>query len=71
MSEDSHSSLWTNAALAGLGIVIIATLPYHFIWGPRKLNIFLGLSFVFTSAKFWHSQVTKTVPEPYLVSALC
>jgi hypothetical protein len=70
MLEDGYSNIWSNASLAGLGLVVIGTLPYHFLRGPQGFIAPLGLLFVFACAKFWQSQVTKFVSEPYLVSTL-
>jgi hypothetical protein len=69
MFDKNHSKIWTNASLLGAGAVIIGTLPYHFLRGPTKFIAPLGLLFVLACAKFWQSQVTKIVPEPYLVSS--
>lgn len=56
----------TNAILALAGGILIAS-PYRSLANPQKWLAPAALSVILLLAKTWTDQVTKNVPEPYLV----
>lgn len=57
----------TNQSILIVGGIALAVLPFNFLRGPHKIPFSAALIALFGLSQFWQSQVTKIVPEPYLV----
>ncbi|TVY88273.1 Dol-P-Glc:Glc(2)Man(9)GlcNAc(2)-PP-Dol alpha-1,2-glucosyltransferase, partial [Lachnellula willkommii] len=48
------------------GILFLLDIPTHLLLGPSKLLALLSFTTLGALSKYWHGQVTRLVPDPYL-----